>query len=83
MNEDDEETIETSIVSVQNTLSKKFEQKTKSVMEAFEKYQSLLEKATQNNAMFNVKVDYSFTKELKHEGVTVVSPKIVKSIGTL
>jgi hypothetical protein len=73
--------VQQAISSLKNKLEGEFDKKTDAIITDLKKYLELLQKASENPYLFGGKVDFKFSPDLHHTGVSVVSDTIIKSTG--
>jgi hypothetical protein len=71
--------VQQAITSLKNKLEGEFDKKTEAIISDLKKYLELLQKTSENPYLFGGKVDFKFSAELHHSGVSVVSDTIIKS----
>ena len=82
---EDEETevsgnqIEHSVTAIQNKVEKELKAKEISIRAEIDGFLKSLQKTADNPSIFDGKIDFKFSNELKHTGITVVSDNLIKS----
>lgn len=85
-NEKEEETgdvsehkIQKTITDLTSRLESEFDKKTEAILADLTKYLELLHKSSEGYCLFGGKVEFKFSQEMHHSGVTVVSDTLIKS----
>jgi hypothetical protein len=60
-----------------------FEKKTEAILDGLNKYIELLEKASEKQYLFSSQVEYQFSPDLHHSGVSIISDILAKSTGNV
>jgi hypothetical protein len=72
--------VEKAVGSIQKKVETDLEKKSKKIDDELQSYIKALQKISDNPSIFDSKLDFKFSNELKHSGVNVVSDKVIKSV---
>ncbi len=71
--------IEQAVAVIQKKVEAQLLKKSKIIQEELQSHVKSLQKLSENPSIFHSKLEFKFSTELKHTGVTVASDKIIKS----
>ena len=71
--------IESAVNAIQAKVEKDLKVKQTKIRAEFDSFLKSLQKTADNPSIFDSKVDFKFSSELKHSGISVVSDNIIKS----
>lgn len=71
--------IEKAVAAIQVKVEKDFKLKETKIREEIEGFRKILQKTAEHPSLFETKIDFKFSPELKHTGISVVSDNVIKS----
>lgn len=71
--------IEQSVTAIQAKVEKDLKAKETKIRAEIDSFLKVLQKTADNPSIFDSKIDFKFSPELKHTGITVVSENLIKS----